>query len=143
MHKQPASPRSDVPRALPAPCMVTKIVCSVGGVVTIAIDRAALDEASADEPDVGTVDGFVERMVEADMFDDVAERCTLEVTLTDTSNLQIALTAIAMQDAEFCNQKSEVRSLLSMRAAPPHTIPVPTPSPESGNFEYHLSPLKP
>ena len=124
MHKQPASPRC----AESSTCTMHG-VCSVGGVVTIAIDRAALDEASADEPDVGTVDGFVERMVEADMFDDVAERCTLEVTLTDTSNLQIALMAIAMQNAEFCNQKSEVRSLLSMRAAPPHTIPVPTPSP--------------
>ena len=77
--------------------------------MTIAVDRAALDVASTSDPDLTTVDSFVERMVEADMFENVADRCTLEVSLTDTSNLQMALVSAAMDNAEFCNNKSKVR----------------------------------
>ena len=77
--------------------------------MTIAVDRAALDVASTSDPDLTTVDSFVERMVEADLFENVADGCTLEVSLTDTSNLQMALVTVAMENAEFCNNKSKVR----------------------------------
>lgn len=86
----------------------------IGGVVTIAVDRAALDVASTSDPDLTTVDSFVERMVEADMFENVADGCTLEVSLTDTSNLQMALVSAAMDNAEFCNNKSKVRVTSSL-----------------------------
>ena len=74
----------------------------------IAVDRDALEDATMNDPELSTVDGFVERMTETAVFQTVGQSCTIEATITDTGNLEITLVAKGDNNSEFCNEKANV-----------------------------------
>ena len=82
--------------------------------MSIALDREALDDVAQTDPDVGTVDGFVERMTDSELFEKIVGNCTLEATLTSTGDMEILLGAVSPRDAEssqLCNKLAEVYSI--------------------------------
>ena len=82
---------------------------SLGGSVSVVVDRAALSDVARTNPQLQTVDVFAFRMAEDKVFDGIAGRCTIEATPTDTSDLQLALPATDRRHSSFCSRKSRVR----------------------------------
>lgn len=60
-------------------------------------------------PEIQTLDTLAARMIEDEVFEGVEEKCTIEASPTDTSDLQLALTSMDDEFVELCFQKSEVR----------------------------------
>ena len=87
---------------------------STGGAVTVALDQDALDEASEQDSELGTVDGFVSRLMEFPLLKKLRGKCQVEATLTDTSNLQLTLSAELSTEAKHCQSISEVSLLCSV-----------------------------
>lgn len=78
----------------------------------LAVDRKALQEASESNPRLATVDGFTEELADFSLLFEMVEfSCTLEPTLTETGNLQIAIVAKGDNSSEFCHEKAQVRQL--------------------------------
>ncbi len=78
----------------------------------LAVDREALQEVSESNPRVATVDGFTGEMTDFTLiFETVEQSCTIEPSLTETGNLQIAIVAKGDNNSEFCHEKAHVRSL--------------------------------
>lgn len=76
--------------------------------MTVALDHDALDEASEQDSELGTVDGLVSRLMESPPLQALSGKCQLEATLTDTSNLQLTLNALLSTEAKHCQSISEV-----------------------------------
>ena len=82
----------------------------------MVIDRVALSDVARSNPQLQTVDVFASRMAEDEVFEGVEGKCTIEATPTDTSDLQLALTATNDGHSGFCLRKSEVNKNDSKRA---------------------------
>ena len=80
----------------------------LGGSVSVVVDRVALSDVARSNPELQTMDVLAFRMTEDKVFEGVEGKCTIEATPTDTSDLQLALTATNDRHSEFCLQKSEV-----------------------------------
>ena len=49
------------------------------------------------------------RMIEDEVFEGIEGKCAVEASPTDTSDLQLALTAMEEEYSDLCFRKSEVR----------------------------------
>lgn len=81
-----------------------------GGTITVAIDREVLDDVSETDPESVTVDSFVERMTDIEVFSEVEGNCTVEATVTSTGDMELVLVAGSPEDAmssELCNRLAE------------------------------------
>ena len=76
--------------------------------MSVVVDRVALSDVARSNPELQTMDVFAFRMTEDKVFEGVEGKCTIEATPTDTSDLQLALTATNDRHSGFCLQKSEV-----------------------------------
>ncbi len=75
----------------------------------LAVDREALQEATERNLRLATVDGFTEEMTDFSLvFETVEHSCTIEPTLTETGNLQLAIVAKGDNNSEFCHEKARV-----------------------------------
>ena len=88
--------------------------------MTVAVDRAALEEASENDLSLGTADGFAGRMAELEeVFTDIEENCSIEISITDAGNLQMTLLATSESTSDFCNEKSRVSYYIWTLASSP------------------------
>lgn len=79
-----------------------------GAAVTVALDQDALDEASEQDSELGTVDGFVSRLMESPPLQKARGKCQVEATLTDTGNLHLTLSAQLSTEAKHCQSTAAV-----------------------------------
>ncbi len=80
-----------------------------GGSVILAVNREALQEATERNIRLATVDVFTEEMADFSLvFETVEHSCTIEPTLTETGNLQLAIVAKGDNSSESCHEKARV-----------------------------------
>ena len=72
------------------------------------IDEEALSDASESNPEMGTVDFFTILLLDIPEFQDISERCMVEVGLSTVGNLLIVFKRHTNRDGKFCNDKIKV-----------------------------------
>ena len=93
------------------PSPLSHIHIHTGGAVTISLDRHALDEASEGDQNLGTLDGFVSRLLQFEAFRELHLLCHIATTLTRTSDLHLVVSAVGLQEAELCHTMTHVSTM--------------------------------
>ena len=89
----------------PPHCYLT---LSLGGIVTIALDLTGLRDYIRISNRARTLDALTEILAESGFIKKtISERCEVESTLTRSGDVQLSLSAKAVEDSNFCNDASK------------------------------------